>query len=166
MFRTNGVYLIRNIVTGQFYIGSTTAGIHRRWDQHKYKLRSGTHFNKHLQKGWNSYGEKSFSFEIVFITSNRKEMRQKERELVKAFSKNCYNITFPSIESGISIDGRISIRQAETVARWLRKTKNSKISAAACRWQTPEQVAEIILGEGSRGIAALADEIRERIGQA
>ena len=30
---------------------------------------------------------------------------------------------------------------------------------------TPEQIAEAVLGSGDRGIASLADEIRERLGQ-
>ena len=65
----------------------------------------------------------------------------------------------------VTVSPTLSIRQAETIARWLRDTKNSKISAAACRWKTPEEIAEQILGEGSRGISALANEIRERLGQ-
>lgn len=67
--------------------------------------------------------------------------------------------------SEVKISEPLNLRQAETIARWLKQTRQSKVSAAMCRWQTPEQIAEMVLGKGNRGIAALADEIRERLGQ-
>lgn len=41
---------------------------------------------------------------------------------------------------------KLSVRQAETVARFLREKGTSKIAASACRWKTPEQVATMYLG--------------------
>lgn len=43
-------------------------------------------------------------------------------------------------------DFKLSVRQAETVARFLREKGASKIAASACRWKTPEQVATMFLG--------------------
>ena len=56
---------------------------------------------------------------------------------------------------------KLSIRQAETVARYLRDTYGVKISASACRWQTPEQVAIRYLGSKAPKIKvnALVNEI-------
>lgn len=65
----------------------------------------------------------------------------------------------------VKISDRLSIRQAQVISHWLKEEKGSKISASACMYQTPEQIAEKVLGNGSRGVAALADEIRERLGQ-
>ena len=61
-----GVYLIRNLFNGKFYIGSTAAlGFQKRWYCHKKALRAGNHPNQHLQHSWNKYGEPIFSFEIL-----------------------------------------------------------------------------------------------------
>ena len=65
----------------------------------------------------------------------------------------------------VTISPALSIRQAQVIARWLKETRGAKISASVCLWQTPEQIAEAVLGEGNRGIAALANEIRERLKQ-
>lgn len=65
----------------------------------------------------------------------------------------------------VTISDRLSLRQAQIIARWLKDEKASKLSATACQYQTPEQIAEKILGNGNRGVSKLADEIRERLGQ-
>jgi len=62
-----GVYQIRNILNNHLYIGSSSykTGIQGRWRKHRNQLRKNTHINKHLQRAWNKYGEKNFSFEIL-----------------------------------------------------------------------------------------------------
>jgi len=60
----SGVYKIRNIVNGKFYLGSSKE-IENRWEGHKQWLRGGYHDNPKLQHAWNKYGEKNFVFEIV-----------------------------------------------------------------------------------------------------
>jgi len=60
----SGVYKIRNIVNGKFYLGSSKE-IENRWEGHKQWLRGGYHNNPKLQHAWNKYGESNFVFEIV-----------------------------------------------------------------------------------------------------
>ena len=62
-----GVYRIRNIETGKFYIGSSAGikGINGRFSTHRSKLRAGIHSNPKLQAAWNKYKERAFVFEIV-----------------------------------------------------------------------------------------------------
>ena len=55
----SGIYIIRNLINGNVYIGSAVR-IDSRKRQHLHKLRSGKHENGHLQKAWNKYGEDSF----------------------------------------------------------------------------------------------------------
>ncbi|NBQ68974.1 MAG: hypothetical protein EBU46_09145 [Nitrosomonadaceae bacterium] len=60
-----GIYLITNLVTGQCYVGSSTA-VHDRLALHKTLLRKGTgHHNKHLQSSFTKYGEDAFTFELL-----------------------------------------------------------------------------------------------------
>jgi len=63
---TCGIYLIRNLVNGKCYVGSTIT-FRRRWACHKHLLRRGKHANGHLQSAWNRYGEASFGFEALFV---------------------------------------------------------------------------------------------------
>jgi group I intron endonuclease len=60
----SGVYVITNSQNGHQYIGSTKNFLTRFYD-HKKRLESGIHRNKHLQNAWNKYGSKCFSFSIV-----------------------------------------------------------------------------------------------------
>jgi group I intron endonuclease len=61
-----GVYRIRNIVTGDAYIGSTARkGFHKRFIDHKSKLRRNKHTSPRLQNAVNKYGIDNFVFEIV-----------------------------------------------------------------------------------------------------
>lgn len=46
------------------YIGQTN-NKNARWANHRSKLRRGIHDNFHLQRSWNKYGEKAFSFSVV-----------------------------------------------------------------------------------------------------
>lgn len=59
-----GIYQIKNIITGKYYIGSSV-DIKKRWNQHLKTLRRGTHRNKHLQRAYDKYGENAFQFEVL-----------------------------------------------------------------------------------------------------
>lgn len=60
----SGVYVIKNILNGKRYIGSSF-NVKRRLKDHFFKLSKNTHHNKHLQAAWNKYGEKHFVFQIL-----------------------------------------------------------------------------------------------------
>ncbi len=62
--RSSGVYQIRSIPTGKIYIGSAV-DLWARWNQHRHRLRRGTHQNVHLQNAWSKYGETSFEFSVL-----------------------------------------------------------------------------------------------------
>jgi group I intron endonuclease len=59
-----GVYVITNTVNGKVYVGSATS-IYGRCGYHRSYLRRGKHDNRHLQRAWNKYGERSFSFDVL-----------------------------------------------------------------------------------------------------
>lgn len=60
------IYEIRNLVNDKPYVGRTTNNFKVRylWN-HKPKLEKGNHYNKHLQRAWNKYGEENFEFNII-----------------------------------------------------------------------------------------------------
>lgn len=75
-----GVYRIRNIKTGKFYIGSAGGykGVVGRLSTHRSKLRSQTHNNPKLQAAWNKYGEGVFVFETVEICPAEKCLEREQ----------------------------------------------------------------------------------------
>lgn len=62
--KNSGVYKIKNIITGDFYIGSS-ARLNKRLRDHKNKLSKNKHHNIILQRAYNKYGENNFIFEII-----------------------------------------------------------------------------------------------------
>ena len=70
-----GVYEIVNIITNEWYIGSASrvgksnslSGFYVRFDKHKLLLKNNKHYNIHLQRAYNKYGENNFNFNVLSI---------------------------------------------------------------------------------------------------
>ena len=62
--KASGIYKIACIVTGKFYIGSTS-NLYDRRKSHLSKLRRNEHGNPKLQAAWNKYGEASFTYDVL-----------------------------------------------------------------------------------------------------
>lgn len=62
---TTGVYVIRNLVNGKVYVGSTCSTFQSRWADHRKSLRGKFHANRHLQRAWDKYGEAAFEFSVL-----------------------------------------------------------------------------------------------------
>ncbi len=65
--KRSGIYQIRNLQNGKFYIGSTTRLFSQRKSEHWRDLRKNKHCTQHLQRAWNKYGEDAFIFEVIEI---------------------------------------------------------------------------------------------------
>lgn len=62
--RKSGVYIIKNVITDDFYIGSSYL-MRKRLIMHRSRLRAGKHHNAYLQNSFNKYGEKYFTTECL-----------------------------------------------------------------------------------------------------
>jgi group I intron endonuclease len=60
-----GIYCIKNLITGAFYIGSSAHDFNRRWIKHRQDLSAGRHHNIRLQLHWKFYGESNFRFSVL-----------------------------------------------------------------------------------------------------
>lgn len=78
--KISAVYAIRNVATGNFYIGSSDHVI-RRFCAHISQLRRGKHHSIRLQFAWQSRGEAAFEF-IILESVPVDELIERERELV------------------------------------------------------------------------------------
>lgn len=77
-----GVYIIVNIVTKQFYVGSTFAqgGIRGRLNGHFTLLRNNKHrSNKILQNSFNKYGEENFFGLPLEFVYDKRDARKREK---------------------------------------------------------------------------------------
>lgn len=61
---TSGIYKITCITTGKMYVGSAV-NLRQRWQNHRWRLRTNRHVNRHLQSAWNKHGEDAFAFEVI-----------------------------------------------------------------------------------------------------
>lgn len=52
-------------------MGSTTQRIAKRWGSHLSELRQNKHHNRLLQTAWNTFGESTFEFRILEVTTPR-----------------------------------------------------------------------------------------------
>lgn len=64
-YMDTGVYRIRNIVTNQCYVGSSSASLQGRIKTHKRNLSNGVCHNIHLQRAWDKYGSTKFKFSFL-----------------------------------------------------------------------------------------------------
>lgn len=85
-----GVYEIRNLVTGDVYLG-ISSGITGRWHQHAALLERGKHYNSELQAAWAEYGSSAFAFRVIEEVDDDYDRTRRELELIRAL-KPQYNI--------------------------------------------------------------------------
>lgn len=92
-FKTKtGVYVFRNIINRKIYIGSTVTSFEKRFNNHVYHLRNGTHRNKHFQNAWDKYGEDYFEYDIIEICSREECLSREQFYLDKyLFAKDFIN---------------------------------------------------------------------------
>lgn len=62
-----GVYCWKNLINGKVYVGSSSRSLESRRKTHLLGLRSGTHWNQHLQRAWDKYGEEGFEFIVLTL---------------------------------------------------------------------------------------------------
>lgn len=111
-YMKSGVYTIENLVTKKLYVGYTE-NFKKRFFNHISTLNRGVHANEHLQKAWDKYGEKNFSFEIL-VTCPLKFLESEEHYWCTILnthnSKYGYNIKSTHPEKGkISINDKLRI---------------------------------------------------------
>lgn len=75
----SGIYKITNLITNEFYIGSSK-NIESRWAYHKAKFKSNEKTSNKLYLDFKKYGLKNFKFEVLEKCSSN--IKEKEQEYI------------------------------------------------------------------------------------
>lgn len=124
-----GVYKIIDRETDRFYIGSA-ASLRKRWNNHTYRMRKGTHPNSILQSIWNKSPERLKFHVLNEMPGATKEVRLSAEQLLldeAEVGKNKACMNFLAIAG--SHEG--AKRSDETKARLSRALKGKPISKEA-----------------------------------
>jgi group I intron endonuclease len=82
----SGIYVIRNSVTGNGYVGQS-ARMRKRIADHFNLLRRGTHPNQHLQNSFSKYGEGAFSYDFEVVCDDPAELTALEEAYLSGGAK-------------------------------------------------------------------------------
>jgi hypothetical protein len=85
-----GIYEIRNVVTGDTYLGSSQS-VQRRWQVHVDALNGGRHPNSLLQAAWLEYGPSAFAFRVLEVPGDGVDLIAREMALIGQLAPS-YNI--------------------------------------------------------------------------
>lgn len=91
------IYKIECLINGRVYIGQTKNKT-KRLQEHKRTLEKNEHHSISLQRAWNKYGKKNFSFEII-EECDSSNVDERERYWIKFYNSNNPNYGF-NMESG------------------------------------------------------------------
>ncbi len=81
----NIVYKITNAINNKVYIGVTQHPLKKRWQQHKCNANKKSY---HLYNAMKKYGFDNFNIEVFFEVNTKKEMLDKEIELISLHKSN------------------------------------------------------------------------------
>ena len=100
MEKVSGVYKITNMITGDFYIGSSK-DVKRRWAEHKCPSSWKRFPNNQLYKDIQKYGVDNFDFQILEVVE-QEELKVAEQQFIEKL-KPTYN---QMNASGLNIERR------------------------------------------------------------
>lgn len=126
----SGIYLLRNVVNGKFYIGSAMNTTKRK-SEHFGFLSRGCHPNVHLQAAWNNYGRDSLEFDVIIICEVEHLLKIEQGFLDMYWgTEQCYNMARSAKSPSL---GRTLPVWSETRREKIRKFNESYVPTDATR---------------------------------
>lgn len=149
----SGIYVIRNIVTGRVYVGSSQHVVYR-CNAHKRRMALGTHPNRFLQHAWDKHHAESFVFETLELVESVSELFQREQHWIDLLGahvrKGGYNI-HPSA------DGPRGHKQTpEVVERAAAARRGKKRGPLSAEWKAN-------MATSARQRAPISEETRAKL---
>ncbi len=120
----SGVYQIINKVNGNKYIGSSI-NLKKRKSRHWFDLKKGSHHSIILQRAWDKYGKKAFSFEVLEYVININQLIEREQYYLDLLVPK-YNISkTASSQLGVkrSVETKLKLSEALMGRKLTEETK-------------------------------------------
>ena len=134
-----GVYFIENILTRDFYVGSSV-NLRKRWQLHQCLLRKGKHHSPKLQSSWKKHGGVAFRFIVISIVEAKDQRVELEQHLLSTLHPT-YNVS-PIAGSSAGVK-----RSPETIAKLMPHITSperiKKLVEMAKKPKSPEHRARI-----------------------
>ena len=128
----SAIYEIQCTVSGKAYVGSWT-NPRRRFATHRWMLRTGRHYNPHLQRAWDKYGEEAFDFAVVETCPEPVQFKSEQRRFGHRPWNQLYNIARVARKGGT----REGIPYKEATKKKIRGALRGKPSwnkGSSCTW--------------------------------
>lgn len=93
-----GIYQILNTVNGNCYIGKAI-NISARYKKHLSELQNNKHYNTHLQRAFNKYGNSSFKLNIIEVCTED-ELNDREIYWIDFYRNKSDMITYNIMDGG------------------------------------------------------------------
>ena len=150
-----GIYSITNIANGKKYIGQSV-DVKCRLRNHKWALRHKKHYNDHLQKSFNKYGEKYFIFDIICECEEAK-LDELERYYISYY--DCMN---PHKGYNAESGGNANKHWSEELTQKMKEIRSGENSGMWGKRHTEETKA--IMREKALG-RVLSDETKAKLSE-
>jgi len=123
MEKISGIYEIKNLINGKMYIGQS-ANIAKRKNEHFLALKNGKHYNEHLQRSFNKYGEDNFIFKIIEECLPEKLTVREQFYVDNEMVENLYNICIECVNSNLGVKRSAETREKMSLAQSGEKSYN------------------------------------------
>lgn len=178
--RVSGIYRIRNLSTGDEYVGSAV-NIKKRWAEHTRLLRKGQHHSRYLQNAWNVYGECVFSFEVLAYCCEGLLLRVEQLAIdtlnprynmcriagsilgVKRTPETCEKIRIANTGYRHTLEARARMSEAKRGRKESPEAVEKRAAAHRGRKNTVETIAKMRAAKMGHEVTA---ETRRKIGMA
>ena len=90
-----GVYIIKNVLDGNVYVGSTNRSFKHRFGNHLSTLKMNKNRNKNLQSSWNNNESDVFLFSVIEYVDDMRLVGEREQYWIDYYRDNgvcLYNI--------------------------------------------------------------------------
>lgn len=164
MSTNRGIYQIKNVVTGDCYVGRSSNLRNRRY-HHFADLSIGNHCNIILQNAWNKYGEQNFIFEVLEYVDSINDLMHREHYYILLLRPR-YNIMSADIGTLKHSEETIekikqNHRGGPFIGHKVSNETRKKISLANCGKTHSEKAKQKMRGRVPKNSGFSDDDIRE-----
>ena len=151
LYKTIGIYGIKNKINNHIYIGKTEMNFGDRRDSHYSLLRNNKHWNPYLQNAWNKYGENNFDFVIIHILKENEDVNELERNYIQHYRE--LNLSY-NIADGGEGGGNLGKHLSEETKRKIGEKNRINMTG----FVMPEETKQKISKEHKEAWQKLSDE--------